>query len=353
MKPPFWIRRLINQLKRVEVVRSVKLYSERIRVVFTTKLSRNYLINDPSRIYRYQVIIKSSDSLATRIRIDYNDDGTFMVPRSTIDKSNLIQKEILIQELISYILITGIKSVTINHSDAKVYEDLVAIKNITKLKHDGKLWLYPSFYPRPGRVLIERYFDYLHANSWAGEMRSVTDAVRSKVILYRAISKLVNTSKADISSSIVLSSLYRLRYGPSWVCPAVYRAVVRLSGLNKPSIIDPFPNLGEKAIAASIDGLLYKPTTNCLDYANTRGFNDAIGVEYGTSPNSLTIAIKHFRSLDIETMDQFKGNGEVVTSVKHDQYKDALAVLKPHRIFKTHPYALRTKYEHDYLFFYH
>lgn len=263
---PFWVRRLCSGIKKLDIVYRYRLYHNRLVVKYKTNLRRCYLFKDTYREHQNRVRIGPKDGLLEKpITIGHQfqwnplspqtDSDYFFVSKKVLQRSSLMQKEILMQELLYRIMQSGyIPCKYTNEEIQKSYDNLRTDESF--LANGG----YSLARKKVARPIIETYFDIkdMPRRPQKPELTMANAFIWHNVVK-SALTRVIN-SKNDVSITTLTSALYRKNFGPSWPNPALYVHLFRGLGYDSNRVFyDPTPYLGPKAIACSIIGAKYAP----------------------------------------------------------------------------------------------
>lgn len=360
---PFWIRRLVNFLRRLPVVLKVQLRCDRISVTYKTGFRRNYIWREPRkrRIYaraltREEGIISQTIPIGSQFQwalLNRPDlKKYFFVHKKKIKKATYIEQDILVHELMCRIIEMGYTPPY--YSEQDIQDDLTRIRETINVYRGGAYTRFPPYksrFPRPGRPIIETYFDIADMRRTPDNPESTLRfAFSQKGIIYTALQYLI---KAKVKRNLTIQSfdlmLYRMGFGPIIPNPTMYK--VMLDHLLEPAgkvISDAHPGLGGKAIAASILGVGYQPLNSDLDAALTNGLG-TIGLKLDAGKDIL-VYDNNFNRVDIEqALDMGKGYKKILVYVQSDQLEQAKK-YKPARVVRIKTKAVVSLSSVDYLF---
>lgn len=188
-------------------------------------------------------------------------------------RGSFIEQRLSIQKLIKLILDTGWNKPYYPHD--KLVDDLKRISstNLNKIQtNNGKMLLYGNYSKpgQPGRLLLECLTDWpeVMSNAWC-----------NKRMLYKSIVHLLRY-KHDVTMHSLLTQInhmpdYRYRAGNRFICPNVYRYIIKKFNLGGMLLADPYPYFGSKAIAATIENCNYhcsKEMVELSDFLGTKWY---------------------------------------------------------------------------------
>lgn len=367
---PHWHRKVVRFLKQQPIVVRTILRCDRISIWYATGFRRNYIIKTPRRKRIYARTITKADALLTSpIKIGYQYQWNildrpdlkpfFFINRKRINNSSFIEQEILVHELLDRILKQGY--IPCYYDDQAIADDLAAVSKIQNVYFNGIYTIYPSYtiprgVPRPGQAITEKYFNVRHIRKHSDDPQStLAYAYSNRILIYAALQKLIKEGRRDISIWSLNRVLSLRGFGPTIINPAVYK--ILFTHLFKPRgriISDAHPNLGSKAIAASLVGAKYAPLTDELDTAIEHGFGGIAEIVRPPDKHDILIYDNKFKAVNIAEAMSFRANcNEMMLYVDKTQYDEILSKGKPSRIVKVKVVAVTPKiFQPDHIFIY-
>lgn len=348
---PYWLRRLNTKLCEAGPVKRAYLSSDLIRVLYITGMRRTYTYNTRKRRLWASAITKNDSKCEWPIEMSYEHEWNplnnneraelskyFHVPRSRINKLSYMERELLIQHIISIVLKMGYTRPY--RSEADIDADLEGIDNTNDISSHGILnvmsasGLTHSCKHKPGRAIIEKYCDIDRMTR--GRYKILDHAFHNKKVLYTALHCIIGKTQWDINITTIHSMLYRRQFGPRWYSPAVYKIIIgKLYNINQDTIlVDSRPNIYEKAIASKFLGCIYATIDGS---SPPKQMVDRIGIRVGkaTKPYDLLIADNAFRRMDVDQiMEIVESSRNALVYVRANQAKDVLRHTKPFKAVK-------------------
>jgi hypothetical protein len=361
---PFWVRRLCTRFNKLWIVYKYKSHRDRIEVWYKTGLKRTYVFQKSHKEYRYALdLTQAGGNLETTISIGNQFQwyplnpnqkadlkSYFLVPRHVINRASLIQKEVLVHELL-YKLKSKWKPCL--YGFRAVQDEIETMEDYDKVFTGG---MFNTCKRRMGRAVIESYFD-VGSVKRGGKDHTTTlkYAFNDPKTLYVALQILIKNTRNDVNMQELTRVLYGRGFGPVWVNPAFYIVLFRhLHFDDTRTYFDPTPWLGSKLIACSIMEAKYAPEhTETIDYAVDRGLEEAINCELTPfkPPFDVLLIDNNFQRMQMEDIDHYMAlpYNDAIIFVKNDHARDVRKKHPPQRILKIKT-AVGKSY--DYLFAY-
>lgn len=361
-KAPYWLRRLTTKLREAGPVKRADMKIDHIKVTYVTNLKKTYTYNTRKRHLWASPITKDDSKCDWPIQLSHEHEWNpldtnersrlskyFHISRSKIDKLSYIERELLIQHIISIILGSGY--IRPYHSESSISNDLAVMASMDTSSH-GISDVHKHKY-KLGRTIIETYCDIDRTHR--GRYRTLDSAFYSKKILFSTMQRIVHGARCDLNVSTIHNMLYRSGFGPEWYSPVTYKIIINeLFNINQNTVlVDSRPNIYEKAIAAGLTGCAYA----AIDGSSPpQGMIDRIGIRVvkPTKPYDILIADNRFKRLDIDIMvELINVSRNSLVYIKADQARDVIKRLKPSRAVKLKKYSIYNGMRApDYLFQY-
>lgn len=365
MNNPYWTRHLTNVLLEADPVERTRLYNDRINVWYKTGFRRSYVYRDIARRRWSRPICREESKFQWPIDIQFQFawdplnqaqknhlKNYFHVTRACINKLSYIEKEVLIQELLMRIDNSGYLMPHITEHD--IDEDIKWMHRIEHVFYRGVYDIYAACGRKgwkPGQKLIEKYYpiETMHRGD---DRRTLINAFQTNKIIFVALQHIVNKTKWDINISTIHNMLYRMRYGPRWFNPVVWKIILaQLFDIDNRTIVDLSPNINEKVITAGLLGCKY----SSVGPDAPKAICDKLTVTQTEiqKPYDLAIFDNYIKPPELATlMQHIEESNELIAYVPRHMASEVQQAAKPSRIVKLKVTPLRVKQNPDYLFVY-
>ncbi len=300
------------------------------------------------------MITRSHGTITDRIKIGYQYqwkilnrpdlEPYFLIKRDRIKSTSFLEQELLVHEILKRLQTTKLPPCQYESVD---YENSIErIRTTTNCFFNGIITLYPPCNltsTQPSKPFVETFYEHDDIPHDPDDYRtSIKHALTCDRILYVAIQKVIKTTKWDVTVWSIRRMLSRMKYGPKYLNPIVYKTIFRQ--LLKPAgrtISDLTPGLGSKAIACAILGAKYHPMA-------------PFPVEMAESLNLqlVDVADKHdillidnsFKRVDIDKAMEWRPKcREMLVYAEHDQMDAARKKYRPTQIIKIKTKAITPK----------
>jgi len=362
---PYWVRRLARELQEASPVKYAHLYNDRIRVQYNTGFKRSYIYNYVKRRIWSSQISKDDKRCNWPVKLDYEFtwgpfsgeesklSKYFHIPRNRINDLSYIEKELLIQHLIE-ILISG-DYIKPHITESMIDAELKWLANVNHIYFHNIVDLYAAVrkHPRPGRPIIEKYYDISHMYR-DDERKTLSNAFSNSKILFSALQKLLCKKKWDFNITTIHSMLYGSGYGPKWHDPSIFGIVIKqLFNIDRHRVlVDASPNLHEKILSSWMLGCKYATlngTRPPIELINRIG----VEVVKSTKPHDLLVVDNNFKELQIDRIKYLRSIcKDMLVFVPTTQHKQLSSVLKPTKAIKIKILPIRSDRKLEYLFIY-
>lgn len=283
---PLWTRRVIDRLRRQDVVRTVRLRSDHIHVRFRNYYWESYYFkNMPERhVPRTYAISEDISQLENvpAVRLEFENEigvneqypAHVIIQRKDWKKASFLEQRVAIHQFAWFLNQRG--WVHPKYPPRIIESDWQQLSNtpLPKYLADNIFHAYPRVGGRgsAGIRIIEHFFGL-------EELSPVFKSGKRMVMALTALAtrrSLLNTHNIIRASNIDLPKYNRIL---RLYDPAVYRWVFHKLGITG-TVLDLYPNFGHRTIACALAGLRYTTViTPRLQRAIDNGFDKFLGLE--------------------------------------------------------------------------
>ena len=287
---PIWVRKLVCELEKQDVVRAVYLRPEHVHIRTMHYFWESYYPNRTGKRLAFSYNITRADARLERIptvayQYESELDGTNRYPghiqinQTEWKHASFLERRMALHQFGWRIFEN--KYVQLTHPTEAIENDLEFVRQIkeAKLIKQGGFTAFPLMGRTdyaPGKKIIEHFFDMSYLWQEAlGSPRYITHVLNS---MAEKTHTTINTHNMIRS---LLGGVENLRHKkiPRIQNPAVYVALLRRLGVRGP-VLDLHPGYGSRAIACAILGIPYLYPPNALfEDAVNRGFAEFLGLD--------------------------------------------------------------------------
>lgn len=267
-----WLRRLEIQLARHPLVVNVVSDPNKIQIEFITGSKRTFIWFQ-TEYNQYYVNVGEEDLIKFEpIRIGYQYPWTalnrpdlrkyWFVPRKSIHRTTILEKEVLAQEILYKVQTEGIPQ---NYwTPEQIKEDLDHIKQSYACLDGTYITPYPKLTRTvktvPGQKIIESYIPYFDKYALRNRNFQFHAFLRNRNRILSLILRMIFKTGLDLTTFNLRTAIYRNRVGPKMPNPIAYKSILRHffgKDVSKREIYDVDPGLGQKAMACLALGCKY------------------------------------------------------------------------------------------------
>ena len=339
-----WVRRVISDLEKQEIVRTVKHRINHIHVRFMNFFWETYYIDKPkSKLSRipHSFILEKENSRLTKIPatyLEYEHDleseeyypAHITLRKKDWDQASFLEKRLALHEFTRIINRRG--WIWPKYPKHIIQQDFDRLRNSNQSKYinNGVFTAYPRIGTRElaGFRLVEHFFGV--AELWEEVFKSPKRTMK--------IMNQISKTKTRISFHNIIRFACVKRSSIKIYDPSVFNWIFKRLGITG-TVLDLYPGNGYNAMACALAGLKYMtiPTPK-FQTAIDNGFAEFIGLDYEPYDDrkvDLVLSNNDFKQTDIkEAMEYADKTRNIIHFVDRKNKNIEMAKYKPSNVLR-------------------